>query len=310
MKIKDLLLKEAFVLSFEVFPPVRDGNINELYSTIDELVMIDPNFISVTYGAGGGTQDMTFEIASRIKNHVRTEALTHLTCVDATKKDIIEILDHLETENIRNILALRGDPPKGDQSFTKINGGFGYANELVEFINTHGDFSIGVAGYPEGHVESPDLDADIENLKKKVDAGADFIITQLFFNNDAFYRFRDKAASRGIMVPIIPGIFPIFNFKQMAKIASLCGAAIPKPLFDQLSAVSDQSDEVEKYGVDYAIRQSEDLLGSDIPGLHFYSMNRSDHVSHIIRQLNLDRKASHESEKRITGGAIYTPYRR
>ncbi|MDO9559199.1 MAG: methylenetetrahydrofolate reductase [NAD(P)H] [Syntrophales bacterium] len=304
MKIKDLFLKETFVLSFEVFPPVRAGNTVELFNTIDELVMIDPNFISVTYGAGGSTQDMTFEIASRIKNHVGTEVLTHLTCVQATEKDIIGILDHLDRENIRNILALRGDPPQGEKSFTKIDGGFGYANELVEFINTHGDFSIGVAGYPEGHVESPDLDADMENLKKKVDAGADFIITQLFFNNDDFYRFRDKAASRGIMVPIIPGIFPIFNFKQIAKIASLCGATIPKPLFDQLAAVSERSDEVAKYGVDYAVRQSEDLLGNGIPGLHFYSMNRSNHVTNIIRQLKIDRKPLYESEKRIIGGAV------
>lgn len=291
MKIKDLFLKETFVLSFEVFPPVRDGNIDELFTTIDELVMVNPTFISVTYGAGGSTQDMTFEIASRIKNHVGTEVLTHLTCVQATNQDIKEILEHLDRENIRNILALRGDPPQGEQTFTKTAGGFGYANELVEFINTNGDFSIGVAGYPEGHIEAPTIDVDIENLKRKVDAGADFIITQLFFNNDDFYRFRDKAASCGITVPIIPGIFPIFNFKQIAKIASLCGAVIPKPLFDQLSTVSDRSHEVAKYGVDYALHQSEDLLGNDIPGLHFYSMNRSDYVTHIVQQLKIDRRA-------------------
>ncbi|MBN2256112.1 MAG: methylenetetrahydrofolate reductase [NAD(P)H] [Deltaproteobacteria bacterium] len=304
MKIKDLLQKETLIFSFEIFPPMRDGDITELFTTIKELVKVDPNFISVTYGAGGSTQDMTFEIASRIKNHVETEVLTHLTCVQATEKEILEILDHLERENIRNILALRGDPPKGEHTFTKIDGGFGYANELVEFIRAHGDFSIGVAGYPEGHVEAPDIDTDIQNLKKKVDAGADFIITQLFFNNDDFYRFRDKAVSKGITVPIIPGIFPIFNFKQIAKIASLCGAAIPKSLFDQLSAVSDRSDEVARRGIDHAIRQSEDLLGNDIPGLHFYSMNKSNHVTHIIRQLNIDRKVHYESEKRITGGTV------
>jgi len=308
MKIKDLLQKETFIFSFEIFPPMRDGNITELFATIEELVEVEPNFISVTYGAGGGTQDMTFEIASRIKNRVETEVLTHLTCVQATEKDILEILDHLERENIRNILALRGDPPQGKEKFTKAAGGFGYANELVEFIRTHGDFSIGVAGYPECHTEAPDLDTDIQNLKKKVDAGADFIITQLFFNNDDFYRFRDKAVSQGITVPIIPGIFPIFNFKQIAKIASLCGATIPKPLFDQLSAVRDRSDEVAHYGVDYAIRQSEDLLGNDIPGLHFYSMNTSKYVTHIIRQLNINRKGHYEGEKRITGGTLHAPH--
>jgi methylenetetrahydrofolate reductase (NADPH) len=302
MKIKDLLQKETFVFSFEVFPPMRDGNTKELFTTIDELIMVDPNFISVTYGAGGTTQDMTFEISSRIKNHVGTEVLTHLTCVQATKQDIKDILEQLERKNIRNILALRGDPPQGEQTFTKTDGGFGYANELVEFIHAHGDFSIGVAGYPEGHIEASNIDVDIQNLKKKVDAGADFIITQLYFNNDDFYRFRDKAESCGITIPIIPGIFPIFNFKQIAKIASLCGATIPKDLFDKLSAVSDKSDEVAKYGIDYAIRQSEDLLGNSIPGLHFYSMNKSNYVTQIVRQLNIDSKTHYESEKKITGG--------
>ena len=233
MKIKDFFRKETLVLSFEVFPPMREGSTAGLFTTIDQLVMTEPDFISVTYGAGGSTQEMTFEIASRIKNHVGTEVLTHLTCVNAATEGITGILDHLGRENIKNILALRGDPPKGETSFTKCAGGFGYANELVEFIKARDDFSIGVAGYPEGHVECPDLDKDLDHLKRKVDAGADFIITQLFFDNDDFYRFRDRAVSRGIPVPIVPGIFPIFNFKQIARIASLCGAAIPGPLFDR-----------------------------------------------------------------------------
>ncbi|HOP34844.1 MAG TPA: methylenetetrahydrofolate reductase [NAD(P)H] [Syntrophales bacterium] len=306
MKIKEFFQKDRLVLSFEIFPPARERSTRELFATIDALVTIDPDFISVTYGAGGSTQEMTFEIASRIKNHVGTEVLTHLTCVEASEKDILEILGHLERENIRNILALRGDPPNGETSFRKSDGGFEYANELVEFINRHGDFSVAVAGYPECHVEAPDLETDLENLKKKVDAGADFIITQLFFDNDAFYRFRDKAVSRGIAVPIIPGIFPVFNFKQIAKIASLCGAAIPEPLFAQLEAVSDRADEVARYGMEHAIRQSEGLLENGIPGLHFYSMNRSDHVTQIVNQLNIDRKAPYESEseKRIDRGAL------
>ena len=304
MKIKDFFRKETLVLSFEVFPPMREGSTAGLFTTIDQLVMTEPDFISVTYGAGGSTQEMTFEIASRIKNHVGTEVLTHLTCVNAATEGITGILDHLGRENIKNILALRGDPPKGETSFTKCAGGFGYANELVEFIKARDDFSIGIAGYPEGHVECPDLDKDLDHLKRKVDAGADFIITQLFFDNDDFYRFRDRAVSRGIPVPIVPGIFPIFNFKQIARIASLCGAAIPGPLFDRLSAVQDRSDEVAKYGVDHAFRQSRDLLDNGVPGLHFYSMNRSDHVTRIIRQLNIDRKAFRENEKRIDGGAV------
>lgn len=304
MKIKDLFLNNTFVLSFEIFPPARNGNLYEIFQTIQQLVTLNPDFISVTYGAGGGTQDLTFKISSKIKNSFRTEVLTHLTCVNATKDDIANIINELKKENIKNILALRGDPPQGTSSFIKTEGGFGYADELVEFITSYDDFSIGVAGYPEGHVEAPTLDADVDNLKRKIDAGADFIITQLFFNNDDYYRYRDKVTARGVTVPIIPGIFPIFNFKQISKIASLCGAVIPKQLHDRLNVVRDRSEQVEKYGIEYALHQSENLLSNDIPGIHFYSMNRSRHVDHIVRELNIDRKVHNESEKRITGGAI------
>jgi 5,10-methylenetetrahydrofolate reductase, prokaryotic form len=261
-----------------------------LYSVIEELVKLNPHFISVTFGAGGSTRDMTIEIASKIKNHTGTEVLAHLTCVQATKDDTAGILDDFKKENIKNILALRGDPPKGENVFVKTEGGFGYANELVEFVKAYDDFSIGVAGYPECHIEAPNPDADITNLKRKVDAGGDFIITQLFFDNDDFYRFRDKAVSRKIAVPIIPGIFPIFNYAQISKIASLCGAKIPSRLHDKIYKVRERSEEVEKYGTEYAIRQSQDLLENDVSGLHFYSMNRSQHVMQIVRELSLNRK--------------------
>jgi len=303
MKISNFF-NNTFVLSFEVFPPMREGNLSNLFATVRELIALHPHFISVTYGAGGTTQEMTFEIASRMKNDVWVEVLTHLTCVHATRDDIAKILDELNEENIRNILALRGDPPQSEQRFVKTEGGFGYANELVEFIKTYGDFSIGVAGYPEGHIEAPDRDTDVEHLKRKVDAGADFIITQLFFNNDDFYRFRDRAMTRGISIPIIPGIFPIFNFKQIAKIASLCGAAIPDSLSDTLQRVSNNSDDIRKYGTEYALRQSQDLLENDIPGLHFYSMNKSSHIAHIIKELKLNKEESDESAKRISGGPV------
>ncbi|MEA3470145.1 MAG: methylenetetrahydrofolate reductase [NAD(P)H] [Thermodesulfobacteriota bacterium] len=304
MKIKNLFIKNPFILSFEVFPPVRNGNLSGLFLTIKHLVNLNPDFISVTYGAGGNTQDMTLEISSRIKNNLGTEVLTHLTCVNAAKDYIAGVLDDLKKANIKNILALRGDPPRGEQSFVKTKGGFGYANELVEFIKTYGDFSIWVAGYPEGHIEAPDIETDIENLKLKVDAGADFIITQLFFNNDDFYRFRDKALDQGISVPIIPGIFPIFNFNQIAKIASLCGAAIPDRLYEKLHSVRDNIDEMEKYGIEYAIRQSENLLENDIPGIHFYSMNRSRHVTQVVRELNIGRGREYEKKNGIAGGAV------
>ncbi len=285
MKIKNIFRENKATLSFEFFPPSRDGNIEELYRAIQELAELNPDFISVTYGAGGSTREKTVEIASRIRNDFGRETLAHLTCVQATRADITRELDNLKKEGIENILALRGDPPKGERIFEKTKAGFEYASELVEFIKLNGDFSIGVAGYPEVHPETPDMEHDLANLKKKVDAGADFIITQMFFDNEDFYRFRDNTISRGIHVPVIPGIFPIFNYGQISRIASLCGAKIPSKLQDKLSRVSGGSEDVEKYGTEHAIRQSEDLLKNDVSGLHFYSMNRSRHVIRIIQEL-------------------------
>ena len=287
MKIRDILADRGVALSFEVFPPKREGSVEELYRVIETLKEWDPSFISVTYGAGGSTRDKTVEIASKIKNELDAEVLTHLTCVQATRDDIAAILDALKERGIENILALRGDPPDGSVSFTRTEGGFGYANELVQFIRSEGDFSIGVAGYPEGHPQAPSREADLMNLKRKVDAGADFITTQLFFNNEDFYRFRDDAVRLGIVIPIIPGIFPIFNYRQIEKMVSMCGARIPARFHDRLRRASGRDEEVEKYGIEYAIGQSEDLLDNDVTGLHFYSMNRSRHVIDILSELSL-----------------------
>jgi methylenetetrahydrofolate reductase (NADPH) len=285
MKIRELLQDNKRTLSFEVFPPKREGNIESLYLAIKELITLTPSFVSVTYGAGGSTRDKTVEIASKIKNDFGQEVLAHLTCVQSTQDDVAEILGDLKEHNIENILALRGDPPQDEDVFLKVEGGFGYANELVEFIHSHDQFSIGVAGYPEGHIEAPNLDTDIVNLKRKVKAGADFVITQICFENDSIYRFRDMALSLGIEAPIIAGIFPIFNFKQIQKMTTLCGATIPSNLQKSLTKVSEKNEEVEKYGIEYAIRQSEDLLKNDIAGLHFYSMNKSSHVIQIVEEL-------------------------
>lgn len=285
MKIGSLFNRNKVVLSFEVFPPSRDGDVEELYRAIGELVKLNPDFISVTYGAGGTTRDKTVEIAATIRKKCDRETLAHLTCVQASRDDIRKQLDRLKEEGIDNILALRGDPPKGEERFVRTEGGFGYANELVTFIREEGDFSIGVAGYPEVHPEASDMEHDLINLKKKVDAGADFIITQMFFNNDDFYRFRDNAVAAGVCVPIIPAIFPIFNYRQISRIAALCGAKIPPLLRDNLERVSGKNEEVEKYGMEHAIRQSEGLLENEVAGLHFYSMNRSGHVIQIIREL-------------------------
>jgi len=290
MKIKDSLANNPFSLSFEVFPPVRDGNVDTLYRTIEELRELKPSFISVTYGAGGATRDKTIEISSKVSNEFGITALAHLTCVQATRDDIARILDALGDENIENILALRGDPPAGEAAFVQTAGGFNYASDLVAFIHERQNFCIGVAGYPEKHIESPDMASDLKNLKRKVDAGADFIISQLFFSNDDFYRFRDMASSLKICVPIIPGIFPILNYKQVLRIVSLCGAKIPARLGETIERLKDKPEEIEKYGLEYATNQALDLLKNEVPGLHFYSMNKSGPVKRIIGELDLPDK--------------------
>lgn len=274
-------------MSFEVFPPVRDGNLEALYRAIRELKDLRPDFISVTYGAGGSTRDMSIEIASRVKNECGQEVLAHLTCVESKKEDIAGILDDFRREGIENILALRGDPPKGEKFFSRTPGGFGYANELVEFIRTRGDFCIGVAGYPEGHGEAPGLEEDVINLRRKVDAGADFIITQLFLDNGDFYRFRDLASARGINVPIIPGVFPVLSVKQIPRIVSLGVVKIPKELKRKMSELAEKPEEMGKYGIDYAIRQAQDLIRNDVSGLHLYSMNRSGPVISIVSGISI-----------------------
>ena len=289
MKIKNLFSQKRFILSFEVFPPKREGNLESLYVTITELGELKPDFISVTYGAGGSTREKTIEISSRVKNEFNLEVLAHLTCVQSTKDDIAKILDSLKEKNVENILALRGDPPEGTERFIKTEGGFGYANELVQFIKTRTDFSIGVAGYPEGHIEAPSLKVDMINLKRKVDAGADFIITQLFFNNDAFYNFRDRAMELGIDVPILPGIFPILNYNQITRIASLAGVRIPSRLREKVEKNKDNPQEVEKYGIEYAIIQVDNLIKNEIAGLHLYCMNKSHPVKKILAELSLSR---------------------
>jgi len=287
MLIRDLFKQKNRTLSFEVFPPVREGNLESLFTTIAELKELNPDFISVTYGAGGGTRDKTIEIAARVKKEIGSEALAHLTCVGSSRDDIARILEDMKAQSIENILALRGDPPRGEEKFVRPAGGFGFANELVAFIKAHDGFSIGVAGYPEGHPEAPSFDDDLKNLKLKVDAGADFIVTQLFFHNDDFYRFRDRAMAMKIRVPIIPGIFPILNYKQILRITELCGAKIPPALGERLCWLKDKPGEVEKYGIEYAQQQAWDLIRNEVCGLHICTMNQSRAARKIVRELAL-----------------------
>jgi len=296
MKIRDLFSRKTPTLSFEVFPPAREGNLESLYETIRELGDWKPDFISVTYGAGGSTRDKTIEIASKVKKDFHHEVLAHLTCVNASQDDIAAILDALKNENIENILALRGDPPQGTERFIRPRDGFGFANELVTFIRSRTDFCVGVAGYPEGHCEASSFEEDVRNLRKKVDAGADFVITQLFFVNDDYYRFRETTRKNGIRVPLIPGIFPILNYKQSQKIGALCDPKIPSPLREKIEKYKDKPEEIEKYGIEHATRQSADLLRNEAPGLHICSMNRSVPARRILTDIRFDR-SQRASEK-------------
>ncbi len=290
MKISAILEKVWPSFSFEFFPPKDEAGFRMLYETIERLKGLDPAFVSVTYGAGGSTRRKTVDLVVKIKREIGIEGMAHITCVGATREEIDTVLQEIREGGIDNILALRGDPPKGEKGFRPVPGGFRYASELVAFIRERYDFCIGVAGYPEGHRESPSLEKDIEYLKKKVDAGADFIITQLFFDNRLFFDFLDRAEKAGIGVPIIPGIMPIINFNQIKRFTEMCGATIPETLLLELEDLRDDPEAVEAYGVEYAIAQCEELLEARVPGIHFYTLNRSRATWKVVTELSVHRE--------------------
>jgi methylenetetrahydrofolate reductase (NADPH) len=274
-------------VSFEFFPPKTEEGFAALYRTIDDLKPLRPSYVSVTYGAGGSTRQKTVELVSRIQNELKIRAMAHLTCVGHTAEELGGILDQLHGEGIRNVLALRGDPPQGQATFTPTAGGFAYANELAGFARQrHPDFCIGVAGYPEGHPQCLNRTRDLENLRKKIDAGANFVITQLFFDNGEFYRWRDLARGMGIKAPIIAGIMPVLNVGQIKRFISMCGAKIPHPLLLKIEGVENDPEAVYSIGVDYAIRQCRDLLSNGIDGLHFYTLNKSKATVEIVKALS------------------------
>jgi methylenetetrahydrofolate reductase (NADPH) len=289
MKIKDILQEGQPVFSFEFFPPKNDEGFTQLYNTMENLRARNPGYVSVTYGAGGSTRSKTLELVSRLKHKLGIESMAHLTCVGHSADEIRGILDILRDDKIDNILALRGDPPQGETAFVKTENGFGFANELVEFIKKDYSFCIGVAGYPEGHTECPDKIRDLENLKRKVNAGADFIVTQLFFDNEHYFNFLQAAESIGIKIPIIPGIMPIINFKQIKRFTEMCGATIPKALFAQLEKHQEDADAIKKIGMEHSLSQCQELLSNGAPGIHFYTMNRSNATVAILDGL-MDRQ--------------------
>jgi len=290
MRIDEILREsDEPVFSFEFFPPKTPEGERNLYAAVDQLRGLDPAYVSVTYGAGGSTTGKTIEIVSRIRDEFGIEAMAHFTCVSATTEELRATLDTMAELGFDNVLALRGDPPAGQAEWTKTEGGLEYSRELVELIRADYPFSIGAAAFPETHIHATSPEDDLRHLKEKVDAGVDFLITQLFFDNAAYFDFVARARAIGIDVPIIPGILPVTNVAQLERIASLCGAVIPGGLRRELDLRGDDVEAVAEFGVAYATLQCRDLLAGGAPGIHFYTLNRSPATRAILSALKLAR---------------------
>jgi methylenetetrahydrofolate reductase (NADPH) len=286
VKIREIL-QEKRTVSCEFFPPREEDGIPGVFRAIDRVGAFNPDFVSVTYGAGGSTRSFTERITMQVKQETDLEVMAHLTCVAQTREEVHEVLDRLDEAGVDNVIALRGDPPRGQENFVPAEGGFQYATELIDHIRANFEFGLAAACYPEGHTESPDLDSDIRYAKEKVEKGADFLITQLFYDNKYFFEFMDRAHRAGIDVPIIPGVLPILNTAQIRRFTSLCGATIPSELNSKLDEYAEDDNAVRELGVEYASRQVEELWENGVPGIHFYVLNRSYSVSRILANLNL-----------------------
>ena len=292
MKVSDILRlareKGEPVFSFEFFPPKTDEGVRQLLATVEALRPLGPAFVSVTYGAGGSTRTRTVELVTRLKRETQVEAVAHITCVGASRDEIGAVLDEVAAAGIQNVLALRGDPPREVREFTPHPQGFRYASELVAFIRSQPErwrFCLGAAAYPEGHVETRDLERDLRNLEVKVRAGVDFLVTQLFFENDHYFRFVGRARAAGIRVPILPGVMPLTNVEQIKRFTASCGASIPPLLGAALEVRRGDPEAVLQLGVAYAGLQCADLLRRGAPGVHFYTLNRSPSTRAIVAAL-------------------------
>ncbi|MBT5017970.1 MAG: methylenetetrahydrofolate reductase [NAD(P)H] [Planctomicrobium sp.] len=288
MRIKEIYASKPFGFSFEIFPPKTEKGDESLLEHLSRLAERKPDFISCTYGAGGTTRDRTIELCSMIQTKFNIPATAHFTCVGSTREELCNWLDKANENGVNNIMALRGDAPDGMETFEAVDGGLRYANELVELIREkHPDFGIGVAGYPEKHPEAPDAATDLANLVRKVQAGADAIYTQLFYDNQSFFRFRDQLDQAGVAIPLIAGIMPITEFARIKRITSMCGAIIPDELSNKLEAVQDDKDAQMEIGVQFAIEQCQELIDSGVRGTHFYVLNKSEACEKILDSLQL-----------------------
>jgi methylenetetrahydrofolate reductase (NADPH) len=285
MRIADLLERQRPVFSFEFFPPKTDEGHQTLRNTLEILKDDQPDFVSVTYGAGGTTRNRTVEITTTIKRDFGIEAMAHLSCVGEPRERLIEILEQIQASGIQNVLALRGDPPRGETSWQPHPGGLSFSVELIRLIKENFGFCVGAAGFPEVHLDAPDRASDLRYAKAKVDAGAEFLITQLFFDNEAYFDYVEDARGVGIDVPIVPGIMPITNYGQIHRFTDMCGATIPEDLERQLTGRADDPEAVAELGVAYATLQCSDLLARGAPGVHFYTLNRSPATRAILAAL-------------------------
>ncbi len=285
MKIGDILKSKDKGISFEFFPPRTDEGRRQLLEVVKTIGKYSPMYVSVTYGAGGSTQDRTKKTLYMLREETDLNLMSHLTCIGATRQAMDTLLREYIEHGIDNILALRGDPPEDMEGFDFTKGDFHYARDLVRFIKGYECFGIAVAVYPEGHQEASSLEADLEYTKMKIDEGADFAITQMFFDNRYFYDFLDRAEQKGITIPILPGIMPITDFAKIKKFASFCRSTIPKEIEEKMSSLSDSPEDMKKAGIEIAIKQCEDLLKSGVRYLHFYTLNKADTVNTIIDAL-------------------------
>ncbi len=281
MSLADRPLSELFaqrrpLRSIEFFPPRDDAGVEALRRTAAALKPMSPDFVSVTYGAGGSTRERTAQVSAILRTEFGYTVMPHLTCVGHSRAELDEVADRIHRDGFRNIMALRGDPPKGTTEFRAPADGLSYANELVALLKArHPDFCLGVGGYPEKHPEAPSAQSDLESLKRKVDAGAAFVTTQLFFDNSLYYGFVDRCRRAGITVPIVPGIMPVLSLKQIQRFTSMCGTTLPAALVRRLEAAGEAAEIVEAIGIDWALQQIRDLLARGAPGYHLYILNRA-----------------------------------
>ena len=274
--ISELLASNRPVRSLEFFPPKDEAGVAALRLTAQALQRIAPDFVSVTYGAGGSTRERTAQVSRLLREEIGFTVMPHLTCVGHSRAELHAVADQLHEGGYRNIMTLRGDPPKGQTEFVPNQDGLRYASDLVALLKSrHADFCLGVGGYPEKHPEAPSAVADLDHLKRKVDAGADFITTQLFFDNEVYFRFVEQCRGRGISVPIVPGIMPVLGLKQIKRFTEMCGATLPAKLVTRLEAAGEAPEIVETIGLDWALMQIRDLLARGAPGYHLYIMNRA-----------------------------------